>query len=87
MNAEVADILSKNKSLADFYDSFIIIDNDKLARVLTNEVIKELNYRKLKITDLPMEYTLPLRFYITLYVCGEIDRKRFITSMRNMLSR
>lgn len=86
MNAEVADILSKNKSLADYYDSFINVDRDRLAKLLTNDILRELNYRKIDISDLPMSHTLPMRLLITLYLDGIIDRRYFIFHIRNILN-
>jgi len=68
MNAEIADILCGDKRLADYFESFDHCfspdEMNALANLLANDVLRELNYRDLTISELPIEITFVLRWYI-----------------------
>lgn len=89
MNAEIADILCGDKRLADYFESFDHCfspdEMNALANLLANDVLRELNYRDLTISELPIEITFVLRWYIIRRIKGDIDRREFTRSIRNLL--
>lgn len=89
MNAEVADILCGNKRLADYFESFGVSlegdDMNTVANILANDVLRELNYRDINFSDLPIEYTFMIRYYLIRRV-KEGNRSQFVQSLRGILN-